>query len=87
MNEFGAKKLGEVLAFAAIGFETTEKGKEAFTELFSNEAIQDLIEEQRAHIEVCETFAEKFNVKEIVLKKAESTSAKLQKNERSLPRK
>ena len=45
MNEFTAKKLGEVLAFAEVGMETFEKGRDAFISVFGDEMVQSFVGE------------------------------------------
>ncbi|MDB5204009.1 MAG: hypothetical protein JWP09_37 [Candidatus Taylorbacteria bacterium] len=77
MNEFTAKKLGEVLAFAKIGNETIVKAMTVFEELFSKTEIDGFIAKNNAHAEALVAFAKAQNVSEIVLPKSEKTGAKL----------
>ena len=42
MNEFGAKKLGEVLAFAVVEIETFEKGRTALSKVLGEEEVKKL---------------------------------------------
>lgn len=79
MNEFTAKKLGEVLAFAEIGKETMERGLPAFVEIYGEEKVSELIKSQGSHSEEIRNLANKNGVSEIVLKKLESTGEKLRK--------
>ena len=77
MNEFTAKKLGEVLAFAEVGKETMERGRVAFSEVFGSDKVAELIEDQNAHAEQIRILAESNNMNEIVLKKLDGTGTKL----------
>ncbi len=77
MNEFVAKKLGEVLAFAEVGHETFEKGREAFEKVWGKEKVKQVISENTAHSEAIRKIAEENNVTEIVAAKLEGTGKKL----------
>ncbi len=77
MNEFTAKKLGEVLAFAEVGMETFDKGRNALISVFGEEAVQSFVEESQIHADTIRSIAEKENVSEIVLKKLDGTGSKL----------
>lgn len=77
MNEFTAKKLGEVLAFAKVGNDTLDKGVLGFRKLFTEVKILDLKKENNAHILGIESLSETPDLKEIMLKKAKETSLKL----------
>lgn len=77
MNEFTAKKLGEVLAFAEVGMETFEKGRVAFVSVMGEDMVNDLVEESQIHADSIKSIAEKEGVSEIVMKKLEGTGAKL----------
>ncbi len=79
MNEFTAKKLGEVLAFATVGKETIEKGREAFIESFGEERVNTIISEINSHIDLIHTVADQNSRLDIVEKKLESTGEKLRK--------
>jgi hypothetical protein len=76
MNEFSAKKLGEVLAFSLVGRETAEKSQKAFTALFEDGA-EKIVEKYRAHAEAILSIAHNTHVSETVSKKAEATAQKL----------
>lgn len=77
INEFVAKKLGEVLAFAEVGTETITKGKASFILVLGDEEVEGILDKNRIHSEEIKKLAEENNVSEIVLKKLESTGKKL----------
>jgi hypothetical protein len=77
MNEFTAKKLGEVLAFAEVGMETFDKGRDAFVSVLGEEAVQSFVEESQIHADTIRSIAEKEGVSEIVMKKLDGTGSKL----------
>jgi len=77
MNEFCAKKLGEVMAFAKVGIETFEKGNEGFLKLFTEIKIADLKKENQEHISAIEEQVNDKDVSDTTLKKNEATSVKL----------
>ncbi len=77
MNEFVAKKLGEVLAFAVVGKETFEKGKDAFVSVLGKEVLEDMIAETTKRVESIQAIATENQVQEIVNKKLEGTGKKL----------
>jgi hypothetical protein len=79
MNEFAAKKLGEVLAFAEVGHETTDRGRSALEAKLSIETMHNLTQETAGHADVLRTLIDKFNIEEIALKKAEATGQKLRR--------
>ena len=76
MNEFTAKKLGEVLAFATVGIETWEKGREAIESVFGEDTDR-LIDASKKHRDTLGNIAESENVQDIVSKKLEGTGTKL----------
>lgn len=76
MNEYSAKKLGEVLAFSEVGAETLIKGAGALSEVF-NESVDQLIVEHQTQAEAIKKLATDENVSDGVLGKAEKTGAKL----------
>jgi hypothetical protein len=51
INEFVAKKIGEVLAFTRVSTDTIEKGKVALTQVLGEETIMDMVEKNRIHSE------------------------------------
>lgn len=78
MNEFSAKKLGEVLAFADVGLETFDKGREAFEKTLG-ENFAHMREEIISHKDLLHSIADECHVLDIVMKKLESTGEKLRK--------
>lgn len=77
MNEFVAKKLGEVLAFAHVGLETFDQGKGALEHGFGPtqyNVLRSTFEKQKALLDV---IASEAKIHAIVQKKLESTGAKL----------
>lgn len=48
MNEFIAKKLGEVLAFAEVGYETLERGRGTLIDVFGPDDVSRITEENLA---------------------------------------
>ena len=77
INEFSAKKLGEVLAFSDVGLDTYKRGEKALTELFGTEEFSKIKSEVESHKESIKSIAEREGVIEVVLKKLESTGKKL----------
>ncbi len=77
MNQFTAKKLGEVLAFSKVGQETIEKGRDAFEQVLGAETVANTVaalDQQAVDIEALATEA---SVQDITLAKAEGTGKKL----------
>ncbi len=72
MNEFTAKKLGEVQAFARIGLELAERGCDAFQSALGMEQAQKFVNDMGA-LESAST----NHGTEITATKAEATTAKL----------
>ncbi|HEY1074364.1 MAG TPA: hypothetical protein VGE59_01535 [Patescibacteria group bacterium] len=77
MNEFTAKKLGEVLAFCRVGAETIEKGHEGFVKVADVEKLEKTISQLNNHADMIIDFADKAGMKEVTLTKCEGTSNKL----------
>ena len=77
MNEFTAKKLGEVLAFAVVGEEIFEKGKEALTTVLGAGGVSRVVESAVAHASAITALATAEGTTEITLPKSEKTGAKL----------
>lgn len=77
MNEFTAKKLGEVLAFCVVGAETIEMGKEGFEKVSEPEKLQEAVEQMNHHASLIVEFADKAGMKEVTETKCEGTSKKL----------
>lgn len=74
MNDFGARKLGEVLAFSRAGTEIMDKGKEALKDIFDLESLKTDFSEQGKRIT---EVAERYQVLAKTEAKAEMTHEKL----------
>jgi hypothetical protein len=79
MNEFVAKKLGEVLAFNNVGNDTLARGKSALIEALGEEKYMDMEEKNRIHGEAVIKVATEARVIDTTLAKAEKTEEKLKK--------
>lgn len=79
MNEFVAKKLGEVLAFCRVSTDTLEKGKEALVAALGIERFQEMERKNKLHRESIEKIAQGAGVSEITEAKAQKTTEKLEK--------
>lgn len=77
INEFVAKKIGEVLAFTRVSTDTIEKGKPALTAVLGEEQIVDMLEKNRIHGEELLRFATDAGVIDTTLTKADKTEEKL----------
>jgi hypothetical protein len=77
MNEFTAKKLGEVLAFTRVALDTTQRGRTALTEALGAEKVTDIEDKNRIHGDECLRIATDAGVVDVTLAKAEKTEAKL----------
>jgi hypothetical protein len=77
MNEFVAKKLGEVLAFNNVGNDTLMRGKSALVEAIGEEKFNNIEEKNRIHGEAVIKVATEAGVIDTTLAKAEKTEAKL----------
>lgn len=77
INEFVAKKMGEVLAFADVGNETIEKGKAALILALGEDEVMNLLDKNRIHADEIKKIAQDEGVMDIVLTKLESTGKKL----------
>jgi len=76
INEFVAKKIGEVVAFSEIGAETFEKGRESFENVFGKERVAEIIENHKSYGEKLKSLVN-GDAKIIMLNKIEGTSGKL----------
>lgn len=72
MNDFSAKKLGEVVAFCEVGAETLERGKEALEGRF-DESVERMIEAHKAHATEFLRIAQTFEKDDITKEKAAAT--------------
>lgn len=79
MNEFTAKKLGEVLAFCNVGIETIQKAGTPFSDLVGDEFIAEYIEKNTVHAEELKALATAGGKIDITTTKSEKTSDKLRK--------
>ena len=79
MNEFIAKKLGEVHAFALVCNETIEQGKTAFCDAFGDDEVEQVLRENRIHIDQINKIAEEDGVLDTVEQKSARTETKLRK--------
>jgi len=77
IHEFGAKKMGEVLAFNELGIDTIDRGIDALTEAFGEEKISDMKERFRMHIDTIVAIATEADVIDTTHAKAEKTLTKL----------
>jgi hypothetical protein len=79
INEFTAKKLGEVLAFTRVSTDTITKGHSALVQVLGEEKVQDMLDKNRIHGEEVIRISTDAGAIDITLQKAEKTEAKLQK--------
>jgi hypothetical protein len=79
MNEFTARKMGEVLAFAEVGSETIEKGKSGLSVAYGEATVNAMLEISRNQAAQLIELAAGVNISEAVMKKAEATGVKLRK--------
>lgn len=77
MNEFTAKKLGEVLAFCRLGTDTLERGRSALVEALGEERVVDIEEKNKLHGEAVVQIATDASVIDTTLAKTDKTLAKL----------
>lgn len=77
INEFMAKKMGEVVAFARLGVETSKMGSVALSSIMSEEQIKELEDTNGYHERSLYNLADQFGVTDIMDKKANATLDKL----------
>ena len=77
INEFVAKKIGEVLAFTRVSTDTIEKAGVGLTETLGEEKIMDMLEKNRIHGEELLRIATDASVVDTTLEKADKTEEKL----------
>ncbi len=77
INEFVAKKIGEVLAFTQVAADTIEKGRGALVEVLGVERVSDMAEKNRIHGEELIRIATDGGAIDTTLAKAEKTADKL----------
>lgn len=79
MNEFTAKKLGEVLAFTTVGIETIQKAGQPFIDVVGPDFVAEYIEKNTIHGEEIKALAEAGGMLEVTTTKHGKTSEKLRK--------
>ncbi len=77
INEFVAKKIGEVLAFSRVSSDTIAKGHAALVQTLGEEKVQDMLDKNRIHAEELIRIATDGRVIDITLEKATKTEEKL----------
>ncbi len=77
MNEFTAKKLGEVLAFTRVALDTISRGKEALVQHLGAERVLDMEEKNKLHNETILASVQAAGVDSITETKAQKTAEKL----------
>ena len=77
INEFVAKKMGEVLAFSRVGAETLDKGRAALVGVLGEAPVLDQEEKNRIHGEEIVRIATEAGVIDTTLAKAGKTEEKL----------
>lgn len=79
MNEFTAKKIGEVLAFNRVGSDTVARAREVLVSALGEERVLDIEEKDRIHAEEILRIVTEAAVVDITLAKSEKTEEKLKK--------
>lgn len=77
MNDFAARKFGEVLAFAETFNDTVERAKETISKERSEDQIQQLLDASTDHATRIKTIVLAAGTSESTLKKAAATNTKL----------
>jgi hypothetical protein len=79
MNEFAAKKLGEVLAFCRVGQETLERARDGFEREMEGggNVVDKVIADLERHADKIEVLAHKAGTHDITFAKADATGEKL----------
>lgn len=77
MNDFTAKKLGEVLAFARVLALTLDRGGEALAQAIAQNDLEDIRTANEQHIKTLETGEPYSDVRDALLAKADKTAKKL----------
>ncbi len=78
INEFVAKKIGEVLAFTIVGNNTIEKGGKNLADKLGEETVADIREKNELHGTELRRIAEEAGMAAVTLGKAEKTQEKLE---------
>ncbi|MBX4187579.1 MAG: hypothetical protein KW793_00395 [Candidatus Doudnabacteria bacterium] len=79
MNQFTAKKLGEVLAFTNIGLEILKQGKTALVKILGQNSVDALTKMNMEQVSNIQEIAEQKNMLSAVEQKAHGTEEKLRK--------
>lgn len=77
INEFSAKKLGEVLAFCRIGLSTIDQGNIALTQALGMQDVKNRRDQLTKFASEIEKIATEAECSEITIPKADKTEAKL----------
>lgn len=77
MNNYTAKKIGEVLAFQQIMIETIARGRKALDEAYGSSRVDEILVKSEKFEDAIEAEAKTAGVEEAVIAKAEATSGKL----------
>ncbi len=77
INEFVAKKLGEVLAFTMVATDTLARGRAALVEVLGEGAVVDMEHKTKLHADTIVHIATGAGVAETTTAKAGKTSAKV----------
>lgn len=77
INEFLAKKIGEVVAFTRVGIDTIERAHAPLVAVLGEEKVQDILDRNRFHGEELLKIALDGGAGDITLAKAEKTEEKL----------
>lgn len=77
MNEYIAKKIGEVLAFARVALDTIEKSRKSHEEVFGESRVGEISLSNKRHIEKIDDLILEAKMQDITIPKAEKTTEKL----------
>lgn len=77
INEFTAKKIGEVVAFTRVALDTIEKGRPALAERLGEETVLDMVEKNKLHNDELLRVATDGGMIDTTLLKAGKTEEKL----------
>ena len=79
VNEFTAKKLGEVMAFARIGEEIFERGRNALDSVFTKGGVNKILHDISEHLIAIKELTKELGTAEITFAKCDKTGEKLRK--------
>jgi hypothetical protein len=78
MNEYSAKKIGEVTAFAQVCVETFEKGRDSFIALLGETEYERATTQNKEHVERLKKLVEEdTDLTDVVMNKAQATALKI----------